>query len=118
LSTGQFLLLEESNTLLGCVYLEKRANRMYLGLLCIEPSRQRKGLGRKLMAAAEEFAMNAGCVAVDLRTISPRTDIQPFYAHFGYSVTGTSPMPPEIPMVVPSHFVHMSKSLQKAEGAE
>jgi len=90
---------------------------MYLGLLSIDPSQQGKGLGRKLMAAAEEFAANAGCIAMDLRTISPRTDIQPFYAHLGYSVTGTSPMPPEIPMAVPSHFVHMSKSLQKAQGA-
>jgi len=113
LSTGQFLLLDEVATLVGCVYLEKRADRMYLGLLCIVPAQQGKGLGRKLMDAAEEFAVNAGCVAIDLRTISPRTDIQPFYAHLGYAVTGTSPMPPEISMVVPSHFVHMSKSLQK-----
>jgi len=50
-----------------------------------------------------------------LRTISPRTDIQPFYAHLGYVVTGTSPMPAEIAMAVPAHFVHMSKSLQKAQ---
>ncbi|HXJ45732.1 MAG TPA: GNAT family N-acetyltransferase [Candidatus Dormibacteraeota bacterium] len=115
LSTGQFLLLEEVGTLVGCVYLEKRTDRMYLGLLCIDPVQQGKGLGRRLMDAAEEFAVNAGCVAIDLRTISPRTDIQPFYARLGYAVTGTSPMPPEISMAVPSHFVHMSKSLQKAQ---
>jgi GNAT superfamily N-acetyltransferase len=111
------LLLEEANAIVGCVYLEKHGDRMYLGLLCIDPSQQGKGLGRKLMAAAEEFALNAGCVAMDLRTISPRTDIQPFYAHLGYSVTGMSPIPPEIPTVVPAHFVHMSKSLLKAQGA-
>ncbi len=90
---------------------------MYLGLLSVDPSQQGKGLGRKLMVAAEDFAINAGCIAMDLRTISPRTDIQPFYAHLGYSVTGTSPMPPEISMAVPSHFVHMSKPLLKAQGA-
>lgn len=117
-NTGHFLLLEEENALVGCVYLEKRENRMYLGLLSIDPAQQGKGLGRKLVGAAEEFAVNAGCIAMDLRTISARTDIQPFYAHLGYVVTGTSPMPPEIPMAVASHFVHMSKSLQKAEGAQ
>jgi len=117
LSAGQFLLLEENTQLVGCVYLEKQTDRMYLGLLSIDPAQQGKGLGRKLMTAAEEFAMNAGSVAIDLRAISPRTDIQPFYAHLGYVVTGTSPMPPEIRMVVPSHFVHMSKSLHKAQGA-
>ena len=116
LSTGQFLLLEEAGTLVGCVYLEKQNDRMYLGLLSIDPKQQGKGLGRKLMAAAEEFAVNAGCIAMDLRTISPRTDIQPFYAHFGYAVTGTSPMPAEVVMAVPSHFVHMSKPLQKTQG--
>src|SRR5207244_7387932 len=52
----------------------------------------------------------------DRRTISPRTVIQPFYAHLGYVVAGTSPMPAEIAMAVPSHFVHMSKSLQKVQG--
>ena len=69
------------------------------------------------MHAAEEFAVNAGCVAMDLRTISQRNDIQPFYEHLGYVVTGTSPMPPEIPMVGPGGFVHMSKTLVKAQGA-
>ncbi len=115
LRTGQFLLLEEVNALAGCVYLEKRVDRMYLGLLCVKPTLQGRGLGRKLMTAAEEFAANAGCIAMDLRTISPRTDIQPFYAHLGYVVAGTSPMPAEIAMAVPSHFVHMSKSLQKVQ---
>lgn len=90
---------------------------MYLGLLCVDPSQQSKGLGRKLMNTAEEFAINAGCVAMDLKTISPRNDIQPFYEHFGYIVTGTSPMPADVVMAVPSHFVHMSKSLVKAQGA-
>lgn len=111
------MLLEEGNTLLGCVYLEKRGDRMYLGLLSVDPLQKGKGLGRKLMDAAEEFALNAGCVAVDLRTISQRSDIQPFYAHLGYAVTGTSPIPPEIPMTVPGNFVHMSKLLLKAQGA-
>jgi GNAT superfamily N-acetyltransferase len=117
LSTGQFMLLEEANALVGCVYLEKRADRMYLGLLSIDPMQQGKGLGRRLMNAAEEFAANAGCAAMDLRTISPRTDIQPFYARLGYSVTGTSPIPREIPMAVSGEFVHMSKSLLKVQGA-
>jgi len=117
LSTGQFLLLEENDALVGCVYLEKRGDRMYLGLLSIDPASQGKGLGRKLMDEAEEFAVRAGCVAMDLRTISQRKDIQPFYEHLGYTVTSMTPIPSEIPMVVPGHFVHMSKVLCKAKSA-
>ena len=111
------MLLEEENGLVGCVYVEKRENRMYLGLLSIDPFQQGKGFGRKLMEAAEEFAVGAGCVAMDLRTISPRSDIRPFYEHLGYVVTGTSPFPVEIHMAVPGDFVHMSKSLVKVQGA-
>jgi len=117
LDSGQFLVLEAENALIGCVYLEKRGNRMYLGLLSVDPSHQGEGLGRKLMGAAEEFAINARCVVMDLRTISPRNDIQPFYKHLGYVVIGTSPIPPDIPMTVPGNFVHMSKSLVKVQGA-
>jgi len=90
---------------------------MYLGLLSIEPGQQGNGLGRKLMDAAEEFAVKARCVAMDLRTISQRKDIQPFYTHLGYTITGMSPIPAEIPMAVPGHFIHMSKSLARAKGA-
>ena len=54
---------------------------------------------------------------MDLRTISQRKDIQPFYARLGYTVTGMSPIPSEIPMAVPGHFVHMSKALYKARSA-
>ena len=110
-------MLEEAGGLIGCVYLEKRGDRMYLGLLSIDPSQQGKGLGRKVMHAAEQFAVSAGCVAMDLRTISQRSDIQPFYEHLGYVATGTAPMPPEIPMAVPGDFVHMSKSLIRAQEA-
>lgn len=88
---------------------------MYLGLLSVDPAQHGKGLGRKLMDAAEKIAINAGCVAMDLRTISQRHDIQPFYKHFGYAITGTSPIPPDIPMTVPGNFVHMSKPLVSLE---
>jgi len=90
---------------------------MYLGLLSIDPSQQGNGLGRKLIDAAEKFAAEAGCVAIDLRTISQRDDIQPFYEHFGYVVTGTSPIPPEIPMASRGNFIHMTKSLKRAKEA-
>src|ERR1700675_1070405 len=46
---GDFLLAEDSAGLAGCVYVELRGNRGYLGLLGVAPSRQGTGLGRKLM---------------------------------------------------------------------
>jgi ribosomal protein S18 acetylase RimI-like enzyme len=67
---GKFLLAEDSRGLAGCVYVELRGDRGYLGLLGVDPPRQGTGLGRKLMAAVENYFREAGCRAVDLRIVS------------------------------------------------
>jgi GNAT superfamily N-acetyltransferase len=108
---GNFLLAEDSAGLAGCVYVELRGERGYLGLLGVDPSRQGTGLGRKLMDAAENYFRAAGCSAIDLRTISPRTPLPAFYTHLGYVQTGTSPFAPDVPVKVPCHYILMSKSL-------
>ena len=46
---GKFLLAEDDAKLVGCVYLELRGERGYLGLLSVDPSRQRSGVGRQLV---------------------------------------------------------------------
>lgn len=108
---GKFLLAESVGGLAGCVYVELRGERGYVGLLGVDPSRQGTGLGRKLMDAAENYFRQTGCRAVDLRVISGRTPLPAFYRHLGYAETGTSQIPAEVPLKVPCHFIHMSKSL-------
>jgi GNAT superfamily N-acetyltransferase len=111
LKKGNFVLAEDSAGLAGCVYVEIRADRGYLGLLGVDPPRQGIGLGRKLMDAAENYFREAGCRAADLRIISPRTPLPAFYAHLGYAQTGTAPFAPDVPLKVPCHYILMSKSL-------
>jgi GNAT superfamily N-acetyltransferase len=108
---GKFLLAEDATGLAGCVYVELRGDRGYLGLLGVGPPRQGTGLGRKLMAAAEDFFREAGCVAVDLRVVSARAPLPSFYRHLGYIETGTAPLAPEVPAKVPCHYILMSKAL-------
>ena len=108
---GKFLLAEHAEGLTGCVYVELRGDRGYLGLLGVEPRRQGTGLGRKLMDAAEKFFLEAGCVAVDLRIVSGRTPLPAFYRHLGYFETGTAPFAPDVPAKVPCHYILMSKIL-------
>ena len=108
---GKFLLAEDAAGLAGCVYVELRGDRGYLGLLGVDPSRQGTGLGRKLMDAAENFFGQAGCVAVDLRVVSARTSLPSFYRHLGYLETGTAPFAPDVPAKVPCHYILMSKPL-------
>jgi GNAT superfamily N-acetyltransferase len=111
---GKFLLAEDSAGLVGCVYVELRANRGYLGLFGVEPRSQGAGLGRKLMGAAETYFRDAGCVAVDLRIVSERAPLPSFYRHLGYAETGTAPFPHDVPAKVPCHYILMSKSLRNA----
>ena len=108
---GKFLLAEDAEGLTGCVYVELRGDRGYLGLLGVEPRRQGTGVGRKLMDVAEKFFRETGCVAVDLRIVSARTPLPAFYRHLGYFETGTAPFAPDVPAKVPCHYILMSKIL-------
>ena len=109
---GKFLVAEDAHGLAGCVYLELRGERGYLGLLGVEPRRQGTGLGRKLMEAAENYFRAANCRAIDLRIISPRRPLPGFYAHLGYAETGTAPFAPDVPVKVSCHYILMSKPLE------
>lgn len=111
MNTGTFLLAEDSAGLAGCVYVELRGDRGYLGLLSVDPQRQGTGLGRQLVAATEEYSRSAGCRAVDLRVISPRAELVPFYRHLGYVETGTAPFASDVRPRIPSHYILMSKPL-------
>jgi GNAT superfamily N-acetyltransferase len=114
LVNGNFLLAESEGTMLGCVYVEQRPNdnaRAYLGLLAIDPSRQRAGLGSLLMDAAENYCRRLGCRYMDLNVVNLRAELPGFYRKRGYVETGTSPFPDDVKTKVPCHFIEMSKPL-------
>jgi predicted N-acetyltransferase YhbS len=109
--TGNFLVAEDGDALVGCVYVERRQERAYVGLLSIEPARQGSGLGSRLMAVAEDHARNWGCLAVDLRVVNLRQELPGFYHRLGYNETGAEPFPPDAKPKLPCHLVTMSKLL-------
>lgn len=113
---GEFLVAEDDRAedgggMAGCAYIEARGDRSYLGLLSIDPGRQRSGLGAKLMAAAEDRAREKGCRFMDLRIVNLRQELPGFYRRLGYVEDGTAPFPPDAPAKLPCHFVNMSKPL-------
>ena len=112
MSGGVFLLAEDSHGLAGCVYIETREARSYLGLLSVQPARQGSGIGRQLVTAAENFAVQSGSRIMDLRVISARADqLLPFYQRLGYNFVRTEPFPSDLATKAPSHYILMSKSL-------
>lgn len=111
LDKGNFLLAEDAAGPAACVYVELRGERAYFGLLAVDPGRQHRGLGRRLIAEAEKYARASGCRAMDLRIVNVRPELPPFYRRLGYVEIGTEPFPAEIKSKLPCHFVVMSKPL-------
>jgi N-acetylglutamate synthase-like GNAT family acetyltransferase len=110
---GTFLVSEEDHRITGCIYVKRGGERAYFGLLSVNPSRQKSGIGRRLVAAAEEFARETGAHYMDLRIIHLRTELPEIYGKLGYQITGTEPYPTERNHMLtqPVHFITMTKEL-------
>jgi ribosomal protein S18 acetylase RimI-like enzyme len=74
--------------LLGCVYLQKQGDRLYLGLLSVAPHQQNGGIGKKLLAAADEYARHHHCTHIHITAISVRHELIAWYERHGYRRTG------------------------------
>jgi ribosomal protein S18 acetylase RimI-like enzyme len=79
-------------------------------MLSVNPALQGRGLGRRLVDAAENYARVHGCSAMDIRVVNLRTELPAFYRKLGYAETGE--VEPDDPRALqPFHFVTMSKPL-------
>ena len=111
LTKGAFIVSENGDTLSGCVYVELRGERSYLGLLSVDPGCQQAGLGSLLMREAEKYCRERGARAMDILIVSLRDDLPCFYEKRGYVQNGTSPFPADVETKIPCHFINMSKRL-------
>ncbi|MGA8145163.1 MAG: GNAT family N-acetyltransferase [Candidatus Acidiferrales bacterium] len=116
LQTGKYLLAEDAGGLIACVYVELRGERGYFGLLAVDPARQGKGFGRKMIIEAEDYARAAGCAFMDLRIVNLRTELPPFYLRLGYVETSTEPFAADAEPSQPCHFITMSRALGRSDG--
>ncbi len=111
LGKGSFLLAEADDKLNGCVYVELRGDRSYLGLLSVDPSCQKSGLGSVMMLEAENYCRERGSRFMDIYIVNLREELPDFYRRRGYVENGTTPFPDDVPTKVPCHFINMTKSL-------
>ncbi len=88
---GKFLkYLDDEGNINGCVYtlLVPAENRLYIGVLCVNPDIQSKGVGKQLMAAAEKVGLENGCTKATISVISRRVELVEWYERRGYKPTG------------------------------
>ena len=111
LAKGAFLLAEVDGAVDGCVYVELRGERSYLGLLSVDPARQQGGLGSFLVNEAESYCREHGSRFMDILIVSLREELPAFYRKRGYVENGTTPFPADVETKQPCHFINMAKSL-------
>lgn len=117
------LTLKEDDRFIGCVLLEKTSAKdrpaCYLGMLTVHPTIQDRGIGRRLLTEAENFARETWLAEIMiLGVIQLRETLIAWYLRRGYRPNGeTKPFPygrPEvgIPKREDMHFVFFEKNLK------
>lgn len=107
--------INDEGLVTGCVYLEKFPRGIYLGMLTVSPERQAGGIGKKLLAAAENFAKENKCAGIFMNVISIRQELIAWYERHGYKKTGeTNSFPADNKFGTPTQsleFIIMEKIL-------
>lgn len=79
---------DENGSINGCVYLEQRGPKLYVGMFSVSPLLQGKGIGRDLLLAAEAHAKQANINTLTMTVISIRHELISWYERRGYKATG------------------------------
>ena len=111
MSEGTFLVMLDGDEMIACVWIRIIGDRAYLGTLSVDPSRQKSGIGARMMQEAEAYAREQGCSAIDIRIVNLRTELPPIYRKFGFVETGTEVLSDTTKFTQPVHFLKMSKEL-------
>ena len=100
LGTPQATLLAyraAGGSLAGCVYVQRQGPQLYLGTLAVAPEAQAQGVGRQLLAAADDYARRHGCTSVKITVLSARPELLAWYERHGYARTGAAEAFPDTP---------------------
>lgn len=93
------LTARDGEALIGCVAVtckdgQREGGLGYLGMLCVLPTLQSAGLGRRLLDAAEDHARALSLSAMEMTVIDDRDTLIAWYERRGYARTGeTRPFP-------------------------
>lgn len=83
---SRLLIALNGNAILGCVNVASRGDGLaYLGLLCVDPDTQARGIGKQLIAAAETTARDPFAAdRIEMTVIDKRAELIDWYERHGY----------------------------------
>jgi ribosomal protein S18 acetylase RimI-like enzyme len=82
-ATSDILLLTENDTLIAAVMVGYDGHRGWVYYLAVHPGHRRKGLGRRMMAAAEGWLRERGAPKIQLMVRGDNADAIAFYEALG-----------------------------------
>ncbi|MDO9413363.1 MAG: GNAT family N-acetyltransferase [Pseudolabrys sp.] len=85
---GPILLAHHGEDLVGSLYCAPKGDGLYLTRMAVRPSRQKQGIGRTLLAAAEGEARGLGIAKLTLRVRLNLPDNRAYFERAGFIVTG------------------------------
>jgi len=83
---GSDILLAETDGIIGAVMVGHDGHRGWLWYVAVDPARQRQGIGRALVAAAELWLKQRGVPKVHLMVRETNEAVTAFYSRMGYDL--------------------------------
>jgi ribosomal protein S18 acetylase RimI-like enzyme len=106
---------DETSRMVGCVYLQQQGQQLYLGMLTVAPAIQAKGIGKRLLFAAEKYGREINCTSIIMSVIDIREELIDWYKRKGYQSTGeTKPFPADPAFGIPKQplqFIVLEKKI-------
>jgi ribosomal protein S18 acetylase RimI-like enzyme len=87
-SEGAVWVFEEGAVIAAIIVLLPAPDYLLLDNIAVSPTRQGLGLGRRLLAFAEDEALRRGCREIRLYTHQTMVENQRLYTSIGYEETG------------------------------
>ncbi|HXH17909.1 MAG TPA: GNAT family N-acetyltransferase [Chitinophagales bacterium] len=110
--SGSMMLkcVNEQEEIIGCVHLERKEEKLYLGMLTVIPELQNRGIGKQLLKAADEEARKQCCQSIYMTVISLRSELIAWYERHGYVNTQIKkPFPMDNPACgLPKRFLEFA----------
>jgi len=108
---------------LACCRIADRGDGLaYFGMFAVDPARQGGGVGRQLVAFAEQAAVQLlGASVIELEVLAQQQLLRAWYERLGYAATGeTRPFPADpvfaVPMRDDLYLVVLTKGLSDGDG--
>lgn len=83
---GMLLVAAQGEAIVGSVMAGYDGHRGWLYAVAVHPSQQRRGLGSRLVAAAEAALVQVGCMKINLQLLDTNHATAAFYESLGYRV--------------------------------